>query len=43
MSSGLSGVHARKHGLVLLCPGRTVEVDKSLEFPVVGDQDKQRM
>lgn len=31
MSSGLSDVHAHKHGWVLLCPWRTVEVDESLE------------
>ena len=43
MPSGLSGVHARKHGLVFLCPWRTAEVDESLEFLVLGDQDKQVM
>lgn len=43
MSSGLRAIHAHKHGPVLCCPWRIVEVDESLEFLVVGDQDKQRM
>lgn len=43
MYSGLSRMHAHKHGLVFLCPWRIVEVDESLEFLVVGDQEKQGM